>query len=337
MFLNFREKIVSRNHYMNLLTGSRRIGKSFGAKEFLLSSAIKYDRKFIYMRRYKGELKNTSIKKMFDELIKSEDFKYDVDLCSVKREDKMFRMFYDKKEIGLCFSLSQGYNTKSVVVDNYDYLLFDEFLIPRGSKVHYLPNEVIIFLETIASFISNSHDFKGIYLIANKMSFNNPYFNYYKIPVFKGENYYVKEKDLMVYNFKASTELKERLQNTGFGKLIADTAYGNYFFDNESLEDNNDFISKKFKGNAVYTFQFNGNLISLYSGLDEFWFSPKIDKDRPIFNVTRSDNTVNTISIRGDRYLIKAIKEMYQQSRILYSDIKTKSICYEMFDILNIY
>lgn len=51
-------KIISYNCPLNILIGERGVGKSYGAKKYVIKKFLKDKSKFMYLRRYDNELKS---------------------------------------------------------------------------------------------------------------------------------------------------------------------------------------------------------------------------------------------------------------------------------------
>lgn len=51
-------KIISYNCPLNILIGERGVGKSYGAKKYVIKKFVKDKSKFMYLRRYDNELKS---------------------------------------------------------------------------------------------------------------------------------------------------------------------------------------------------------------------------------------------------------------------------------------
>ena len=51
-------KIISYNCPVNILIGERGVGKSYGAKDYVIKKYLKDKSQFLYLRRYENELKS---------------------------------------------------------------------------------------------------------------------------------------------------------------------------------------------------------------------------------------------------------------------------------------
>ena len=52
-------KLLSRNGVFNMVVGARGVGKTYGAKLMVMRNAIEKDEEFVYLRRYKTEMRTT--------------------------------------------------------------------------------------------------------------------------------------------------------------------------------------------------------------------------------------------------------------------------------------
>ena len=157
--------------------GERGVGKSYGAKKYLFKHYLKTGKKFVYVRRYTKELKKATMKGkegIFFNQIKKEkitnghEFYNNYETC-----------FIDKKPCGYFTTLSTSLIEKSADFSDVDTIIFDEFLLAKGSY-HYLPNEVYLFFEFIESVGRLKNDMK-IFMIANAITEVNPYLIYLKL------------------------------------------------------------------------------------------------------------------------------------------------------------
>ena len=53
-------RILSYNAFLNFLIGERGVGKTYGAVKFVTKEFIKKDHQFVYLRRYKSDLKKST-------------------------------------------------------------------------------------------------------------------------------------------------------------------------------------------------------------------------------------------------------------------------------------
>ena len=63
-------KVLSYNAMFNFIIGERGVGKTFGAKKFCINRFLKYGEQFVYIRRYKTEIKESAgdVNKFFGQM-----------------------------------------------------------------------------------------------------------------------------------------------------------------------------------------------------------------------------------------------------------------------------
>src|SRR6185312_15831287 len=133
-------KMLSYNRILNFIIGARGIGKSYGMKEYPIKRFIKHGEQFIYVRRYKPELKKVT--NYFNDI--KEAFP-DNDLKVKGRE-----FWIDKKIAGWAIPLSTWQSEKSNAYPNVTTIIFDEFIREKDNS-GYIPNEVDALLNLMDS------------------------------------------------------------------------------------------------------------------------------------------------------------------------------------------
>ena len=136
-----KTEMLSYKALLNFLLGGRGTGKTFGMKEWSIKDGIKTGHKFLWVRRYKEEIKAMR-SKFFNDIQK----KFSKVKFSVKGNDNRGDFLADNKIIGSYIALSTSTINKSTPWDEYDKIIFDEFLI-MGNTYRYLFNEVVLLLE----------------------------------------------------------------------------------------------------------------------------------------------------------------------------------------------
>ena len=143
-------RVLSYNSLLTFIIGERGVGKSYGAKKFVAKRFINKGKQFVYLRRYKTELKQAMMKN--GNPIFFEQIKNDEELKNHKLTNKNDTMFIDDKLAGFSIPLSVANILKSSTYDNVDTIIFDEFIIDKGNY-HYLQNEVIQLLDVIEELL----------------------------------------------------------------------------------------------------------------------------------------------------------------------------------------
>lgn len=297
MFFNL-QKILSYNALLNIIIGERGVGKSYALKKYAAEHFIKTGKQFVYIRRYKTELKNAMMKNSepaFWEQIKNDDkFK------NTKFSNKKDIMYINDEIAGYGIPLSIANILKSATFDQVDTIIFDEFIIDKGNY-HYLQNEVIQFLDVIET-IARLRNIR-IFLLGNAISITNPYFNFFNLSLPYNSEIKTFKEGLIALQYVKNPVYRETKKNTRFGKLISDTEYGKYAIDNQFLRDSKAFIKKKSQ-NAKFYFklicskQIYGVWHDIKSG--ELYISNQYDPYALItYAINPDDHDERTILLRG--------------------------------------
>lgn len=313
-------KLLSRNSLINFVIGERGCGKSYAFKKFLTNRCIKNNEEFVYLRRYKTELK-TSVPHFFDDLIANNEFP-DVKL----KVDK--GMFYaDKKLLGYSIALSTANILKSTSFAKVKYILFDEFIIDKGTY-KYLANEVEQFLDLVET-IARLRDIK-VYMLANAISITNPYFTYFNISLPYNNTFATFKDGLITLEYIKNEEYRQKKKESKFGKLIDGTDYGKYAIDNEFLRDKKSFIGKKPDDvktllTLVLDDTYYGLWFSSKTGL--LYFSLDYDPNNPYKFTTSVDShseDTKLINSKSNPY-IKMIIDKYKDGLVGFESQKIKN------------
>ena len=164
-------RVLTYNAILNIVIGERGVGKSYSSKKYVIKHFLKTRKKFVYLRRYKTELKE-SVPKFFDDLILNKEFPN----AKLKNEGNEF--YCNDKLMGYALSLSTAHILKSSTFADVDTIIFDEFLIDKGCY-HYLRNEVEQMLDIIET-IGRLRPIK-VLMLGNAISITNPYFSFFNL------------------------------------------------------------------------------------------------------------------------------------------------------------
>lgn len=315
-------KSLSYNCLFNFIVGNRGGGKTYGAKKYCIDRFLKYEEEFVYLRRYKEEIKN--IKNFFDDI----EGVYPDHKFKVRGRD----ILIDDYVAGHVVTLSTAKISKSVSYSNVSTIVFDEFILDKG-YYHYLPDEVTYFLDLYET-IARMRDNVKVFFLSNALTITNPYFLYFNIKIPYNKNISHKGDILieMVQN-KAYIDAKK---NTRFGKMIEGTAYGNYAINNEFFRDDKTFVEKK-TGDCKYYFGFKymSTKYGVWLAIDEgkIYVSTDYEPKFPImYALTKADHNANTLlidSIKRTRPFNFFLKN-FQMGNVYFESVNIKNVCYEV-------
>lgn len=327
MFYDYN-KVYSYNAILNFIIGERGVGKTYGALKSAINRYKKYGEEFVYIRRYKTELKRFS--SILDPLIANEEFKGH----TIKVHNK--KILFDGKTCGYGIELSTAVTLKSSSYEKVKTIIFDEYQIDKGAY-HYLPNECEQFLDIVET-IGRLRDIR-VLLLSNAISVTNPYFDYFNITLPYNSDIKLFKDGLILVNYIKNEEYREAKKNTRFGKLVEGTRYGTYAIDNVMLRDSKVFINKK-DGNYkfLFTLYLNDKEYGVWKDFDKGVMNISKDYD-PKYNVKVSiscnDHNENTIlATRTKNRWWLAIVEHYKLGSLTFEN---QSIKNETMEVIKLY
>ena len=289
------QKCLSYQRFINIITGGRGIGKTYGKQCINISRFLKDGSQFVWLRRFKTEIK--TCKDGFFNKVQKE-------FPDVKFEIKGNNIFINKKLAG-CFCALTGTtvnkgNSKLNKVRSID---FDEYIIDTTDVHHrYLNDEMRKLFDLVETF--GRLDDIQVFLLSNNVSKINPCYLMFDIN-FKNSNIWVNE---LIYAEQCETpkEFLEVKSKTKLTQLIQkyDKEYYNYNVNNQSLTDDNTFIKTKDK-NAIQAFNIKtkDNIYKIYKGRY---------KNKPCF----------FCSLKGNEQILTYTFDvlLVNDSKILYAD-----------------
>ena len=324
MFYDFG-KLLSFNALLNFVIAERGVGKTFGGKKFVINDFFKNGNEFVYLRRYRTEL-DISLNGFFEQL-QNEGLFEECEFKVVSSKKKITTFYCNGKVIGYAMALSTANILKSASFSKVKTILFDEFLIDKGTY-RFLNNEVIQFLDVIET-VARLRDIRVI-LLGNAISTTNPYFDFFNLHLPYNSEFATFKNGLIVVNYVKNLSYRETKKKSRFGQLISDTEYGRYAIDNEFLRDDKSFIGKK-TPNAK-----NFALIVTDTGKFGLWrdwkegllfLSKDFDPNNPV------KIALNT-SVHDEGTILKKSRESYEM-RVIAEFYKVGKLYFESQSIKN--
>lgn len=323
-------RLLTLNCLFNFVISNRGGGKTYDFKIRAIKRYIKNGSQFIYLRRYKSELK--TIHTFFNDIIANNEFKEH----ELKVKGNTF--YCDGKICGYAIALSTALTLKSTSFPLVDLIGYDEFIIDKGA-IRYLPNEVTAFLEMYET-IARKRDNVRVIFMGNAISIVNPYFLYWNIQPDMNKRFN-RYGHIAVEIFKDEKFIEEKKQ-TKFGQIIDGTEYGNYAIENTFINDNEYFIEKRTSESkfqcAIF---FNGKYIGFWFDFKEgkIYASYKYDPYTSfMFAVTTKDFKPNMMLIKNAKksYWLGNVINAFQNGYLFFENQQVKNLCYDMFRLLNI-
>ena len=319
-------RILSYNKIFNFVIGNRGGGKTFNAKKWAINDFKKNGKHFVWVRRYKTEFKRRN--QFFDDV----KHLYPDDTFQVKGS----KCYINNDEFGTFITLSTSSTEKSNPYPLVNKIIFDEFIIDKGS-LRYLTNEVDIFLELYETVARLRDDVRALFL-GNAISLVNPYFVYFKIKPDLNNRFNV-YPHLIVELYK-NKDYIEAKKHTRFGVLISQTKYGEYAIDNEFLRDNYTFIEKTPNNCKFYCLlKYQGRYYGVWNQLETGYMFVNYKYDNYTtfkFSLTKDDNEPdwNGIGIIKKTRCLDRLVVMFETGNVRFEDIEIKSKFYEFIQYI---
>lgn len=329
IWLDFN-KILSYGSLLNFIIAERGVGKTFGAKSYIIDHFKSKGKQSVYVRRYNRELQETLMKKTTPIFFDQVKTKYSNDKLSNNSE-----VFYCNGEIcGFAVPLSTSNILKSVSFEKVDTIIFDEFIIDNTGIYHYIKNEVTLFMELLETIIRLKPNIK-VLLLGNAISITNPYFTELNLSLPYNSEFKIFKRDdkgqpLILVYYGKNLKYREEKKKSRFGQLINGTKYGNYAIDNVMLRDSKAFIQKKTPNSKFYfIFKLNNKNIGIWIDYQEqkMFISNDYDPLCPvIFSMTNEDHDEHTLLIRARTSpFFKSIIEYYRNARLCFENQQIKN------------
>lgn len=244
-------RILSYNCPVNCLFGERGVGKSYGAKKYVIEQYNKKGAQFLYLRRYDNE-----IKEIFEKTKNQKDFFDDIKETFPEHKLKAEnRKFYINGEIfGFAKRMTEAQDLKSSVYQNVKTIIIDEYPIENTRHRHYLQNEGMVILGIIDSIIRNRSDIK-IFILGNAVEGleYSPLFSFFDLSLPYNSDIKLFKDNLILVQYMDNEQFRKDRENTLIGKLAKGTLYEKYALQNKILDKNKNFIEKK-NGSAKFSF-----------------------------------------------------------------------------------
>lgn len=279
------------------------VGKSYGAKKFVIEQFIKKHAQFLYLRRYDNELKEifelTKGQKEYFDDIKNKFPEHEL-------QAKNRKFYCDGEVFGFAKRMTEAQELKSSVYQNVKTIIIDEYLIEDTRHKHYLKNEGMILLGIIDSIVRNRSDIK-IFILSNAVEGleYSPLFSFFNLILPYNNDIKLFKDNMILVQYMNNEEFRKERENTLIGKLAKGTRYEDYALHNKILDRNESFIDHK-TGSAKFNFAliYEGNVYGVWNDYQEgkVFISNDYDKYTPyMFTMTLKDNRPNTMMFNAMR------------------------------------
>lgn len=332
-FYNY-DKIYSYNGVFNIIVGARGLGKSYGAKVKAVKAAVKKGDEFIYLRRHDEELKRAKDVFFADILDEFPGYHFRVNSYVAEMSETGEKGSW--KVIGYFHALSQAQSMKSTPFPNVRTIIYDEFIIEKG-LVQYLSNEAMKLINYYST-IDRYRDQVKVFLLANNVTINNPYFLEWKILPTETDEFIIKEDGFVVAHFPDSEEFKAGVYKTRFGKFIANSEYADYAVGNVAA-DNHDGLLKLKNAEARYAYSIeteSGGVFSVWIDWKapkgpEYYFQEKRPKQEILFTLSpQRMQEGKTLLFKQDK-LVSILRTAFRNNKASFDTQRARNVFIEIF------
>ncbi|AYQ98986.1 terminase [Arthrobacter phage Anjali] len=332
------DKIYSFNAVYNFIVGERGVGKTFGWKKKAIKDALNKEHQFMYVRRYKDELK-VSAGTFFDDikaqgLFPEWDFRSYGAHAQAAPADTRDQKQRPWKTIGHFIALSTAQNIKSVAYPLVTNIGFDEFILEK-SMTRYLPRESYAF-NNLYNTVDRNQDKTKVFFMANSVSIMNPYFLEYDIkPEQCDDNgFVVKANGFMVVHFVKSEEFREQVYDTRFGQFIADTEYADYAVGNEFADNNDNLLNlKNASARYTYSIETKQGIFSVWIdwGDQKYYIQERRPKQEMLFTMLPEKMTDGKTLLAYSDKIVQVLRTAFRNGNAYFDTAKTRNAFIEIF------
>ena len=224
-------------HY-NVIFGKRSNGKTYSVLKRAIENFAETGKQTAYIRRYREDFRGKRGDSMFKALVEDGIIENatDGEWTTVRYySDRWYfarpggtdgRLITAAEPFAFGFSLAQMEHDKSTSYPNITMVIFDEFI----SRIGYLPNEFVIFMNVLSTIIRQRNDVK-IYMLGNTVNKFCPYFQEMGL----GHVEKMEPGTIDVYKY-GDSQLKVAVERTKDHNLEGRKSEVYFAFDNPSLQ-----------------------------------------------------------------------------------------------------
>ena len=333
-------KILGHQKSIYMLLTDRGFGKTYSTKRLLINDYLKRGKKFVYLRRYKSEMKTIST--FFDDvahLYPDHEFKV-----------RGWNFYIDGKVVGVGFVLTRYQDYKGGAFPDFDNILFDEFLREKVKSVGYLNNDVEAFLSVCDSVFRDRENVKAI-MLSNTVNEVNPYFIDLKINRMNNSEYAYSQLEgvsdkLLCFIREVDEESKEvSIKRSNFREILHSVdKYAQVAISNKFSEEGASFVGKKSREakfelalrlNEFETFGVWFDYENIHIYLTQSY--EKTTKSMYVFDKeSHNDNTI-LIDSWKENYKMKHIVNAFKRGQLTFENTNVKMKMFDLFSKLRIF
>jgi hypothetical protein len=206
-------------------------------------------------------------------------------------------------------------------------IVFEEIIEPN---FQYLKDEVELFLNFYVTVDRNTDT--HFYGLGNRISFYNPYFEYFHISPFTQEFKWFQDKTLLVHNYH-NEEFSDMVKQTQFYKMIKGTKFAEYLTTTEVWKDDNSFVFKRPENSkAFWNFKFRKEIYGTWiDSTNNLYVSKKYNKENPTYSNVSERKPGDLLMKKGEG-LHRVLVNSFFDGTLFFESINIK---YTVMDLIN--
>lgn len=340
--------VVGSGCAVNVVTGARSFGKTYGWKKFCIKKFIKTGQTWGYLRTFDQEIKDIiadGSEAFFSDIMRNDEFPgYKFRLMGrimqcgkVLGENDKGEEEVDWRVMGQMLALTKAQSYKGKTVANMRWVVFDEFI--RETRVPPYPKNCVGMLMSLWETLDRRENRVRIVMLANAADVVNPYFVAWGIvPPEPGGHIRVPVGRSYVYVENCwSKEFERYADESEIGKFTAGTSYAAYAQQNQFVNQSGMFVVKKPKRcKPQMNVKWGNEVFSLWLSLDDLGYMyvedkacqadticlTKADASPDIYVIQRNDPYLKGLVDRGRKGLIG-----YESDRVRERFLEILELC----------
>lgn len=310
---------LTHNCLINMVIGPRGAGKTYALKKEAYKRFMKHHKQFVYLRRYDSELKAVR-ENLFADLNQSIDY-------PIEYNDGYY--WCNDQLIGIPMALTKANSYKSASFPDVDLLIYDEFIIDPTQHQRYLTKEVDKFLNLCETVFRMRDDWVA-FLLANSLSFVNPYTIYFDLQN-TGKQFIKDKTGLVLCEMWQDNEYAQQKAKTKFGRLVQGTQFQQMAVENQFILDNDIFIEKRPQG-CIYSYGVvvNSREYGVWFKDGMYYIGSGFDRSRVKFTFNTEDHSEETVLEKRPR-AIEPLFRAFRYGLVRFDNLVIKN---DMMEVL---
>lgn len=322
-------KVLSYNAVYNFIAGARGLGKTYSAKKRSIKRFIKTGDMFIYLRRYKEEIRDAKTSFFAD--ISHEFPGWDFRVIRNEAQGKP-KGSKEWQVMGYFAQLSTAQRLKSVSYPRVTTIIFDEFIIEKG-MIRYLSNEFSVF-NNFYNTVDRWKDKTTVLFLANSVSIDNPYFIGLDIHPDELQELSILKNGFVLCHFPEASEFQTEVYKTRFGQFISNTEYADYAVGNKFSDGGMELIkTKNSTARYRFTLETRKGIFTVWHDnlVGDFYLQEKRPKYELIYTITADKMSEGKLLLENNNKLLQLLRSSFRQGQMYFDKPSTRNAFIDIF------